>query len=299
MSSHVLTAPGRMASASTRATRILSHDETGHHGAALFQRYRRLFIGDSIVRGILALKRREHDPVARAQFARHRQAWKDCGGFIETITLENVVSWVRSNEYILAEAADLDSNEGWPFTPVAECVFRLSTDRWLVPRLVEPLDEIYDSKRYERIVEDGPQASAVIDFLGVLPELAGKGLAGSARYAGMLEIIAQNEKRPPEQRIRHILGMTFAVQGLEILNPEELATHGRFIWLSDLGQDEIINRASVEAISKSKRCPAYSIGRWAGALPVPVTDDGRSYRLHVHWYCNVRDTQDLCPEALV
>lgn len=277
------------------ATRILRRDEDGSHARALFQRYRRLFIGQNVVRAILGLQAGQHDAAAAERaFSCLRDAWETQGGFLETISPENIGTWISSDAFIVAEAADPERAATGTFTPVADCILRLPDRGWAVPKLTQPRDEVFDPDLYQAIVEDGPAAAAMIDFLGVLPAWSDKKLAGAARHAGMLELIRLNSRRSAAQQIRHVVGMTFVVRGLEILDPEERQRLGPVIRLADLGQAEVVNRASLRAIASSKRCPARPVGRWSSAPPVPIVVAGRPYGLQVHWLCHVRSVADIC-----
>ena len=269
------------------ATRIVPQDAGDAQARAWYGRYRRLFIGDAIVSATMDLCAHRDDPCKHAAFARLREGWSRHGGYIETVSLDHVRSWPGSGEHIIAEAA--------PFRPdgrfevAADCVYHLPSDDWVMRELSKEPIEIYDRTLYDTIIEDGPQATALIDFLGVLPEWPQRELAGDARWAGMRELRRRNVALPPELRIRHVVGMTFAVQGVEPLDPAERASFGPLVHLADLGQEEIVNRASMRAISLSRRCPARPLGCWTHMPPVPVSVDGRPYRLHVHWYVRVRN----------
>ena len=228
------------------ATRILHDDRDGrprgrhvlpvrihvHHG------------GDRA--GILELRRHYHsDPgAATAAFSRKRRAWETRGGFLEMVTEKDISSWIDSDSYIVAEASQPDVAEGGDFVPVAHCVIVLPQRDWVVPRLTDQGDEIFDPVLNDALLSAGPQATALVDFLGVLPEWSGRKVAGAARYAGMREVIKQNAALPAESQVRYVVGLTFAVQALEALDPDESAMLGGLIRLVDLGQEEIVNQAS-------------------------------------------------------
>jgi hypothetical protein len=108
-----------------------------------------------------------------------------------------------------------------------------------------------------------------------------------------MELVRRNRSLPPEQQIRQVMGLAFAVQGLEILDSAQARRWGRFIELSSLGQDEIVNRVSMAAIGKSVRSPAHLLGLCRSAPPVKVCLDDNNYLLHVHWHCFVRLIEEV------
>lgn len=276
------------------ATRILHRDPGGACARALHARYRRHYIGADMVRAILALRRASRDDPGEAElFGLRRRHFEQAGGFLETISADQVAAWVSSDAYIVAEAADPDQAGRGRFVAVAECVVRLGRDGWVVPQLVPGTDDVTDPELHAAIVADGPGASALIDFLGVLPEWADRKLAGAARYAGMRELIRLNDRLPPERRVYHVVGMGFAVHGVEIHDHAERQELGSVVRLAELGQAEIVNRASIRAITTSKRCPARTVGVWRSAPPVRVSVDGRRYGLQVDWLCHVRSVPDI------
>jgi hypothetical protein len=278
------------------STRIVRRDAGEAQVAAWYGRYQRLFIGDAIVRAVMELAGHRHSPLAHlplvhVAFDRLREAWSRQGGYIETVSFDEVRSWLTSGRNIVAEAAPFRADGA--FQAVGDCVYRLPTAGWVIHWLPQPPAEIHDRALYDTILEDGPQATALIDFLGVLPEWAHRQLAGDARLAGMREVRRRNLALPPERRIRHVAGMTFAVHGVEPLDPIERERYGPIIRLADLGQDPIVNRASMRAISLSRRCPARPLGSWTQTPPVPIAVDGRAYRLHVHWTVRVRSVEQV------
>ena len=272
----------------TSSTRIVRHDENDRAASGLYHRYRRLFIGDSVATGILEFERdrRTESGRAEARFRARREQWEKRGGYVETVTLRDFSSWIASPSCIVAEATDPEIAAAGDFLPLAQAVLRLPDDDWVVPNLAEPLDEIHDRELADAIRRDGPRASALIDYLGVVPEWADNKLAGSARHAGLREVVRLNGMRPARHQVRWALGVAFAIQALSV--PGRPA-----IRLSDLGHSEIVNRASMRAIGSSTRCPARIVGKWRSAPPVSVGVDGRSHLLDVHWYCYARDVRDV------
>jgi hypothetical protein len=270
-------------------TRLLDQGGDLIHASGLLRRHRQLYIGQEMVAAILALAESSRED-ASAIFADKRERWERQGGFIESLSLEDIHGWIESDRHIVAEASSPQSNR---FHPVAQAVFTLPAAGWVVPQLTDARDEVLDPAIHRRILQDGPRATALVDFLGVLPEWSHSRLAGSARHAGILELIRRNRSLPPKAQIRQVLGMAFAVQKLEIVNPEPKQRFGRFIELSEIGQDEIVNRASLDAIGKSVRSPAHLLGMWRSAPPVTVVLDACTFRLHVHWYCFVRLLEEV------
>lgn len=265
-------------------TRILCYDS--HERAAdIYRRYRELYIGEKVVRAMLELK---NDPSSATRFADRRRVWEDSGGYIESIAQSDISAWLSSGSFVVAEAARPDTESG-RFVPVAQCVYRLPEGNWVIPVLAEPVDEIYDPILYESILADGPGATALIDYLGVLPAWSASRLAGAARYAGMQQIMRMNLLRAPGHRIKYAIGLSFAIRGLK-RSPShgDRAGSTSLTLEDDLGQGMILNSASRRAISTSARCPATLIGKWNSAPPVPVHVDGATYFLDVDWYCYVR-----------
>lgn len=270
------------------STRILGYDD--HECAAdLYRRYRELYIGEEVVRAMLELT---GDPTSASRFEDRCLAWEEGGGYIESLTESEISTWISSGSFVVAEAACPDSGSG-RFVPVAQCVYHLPEDNWVIPVLTEPADEIYDPILYESILDDGPGASALIDYLGVLPAWSDNRLAGVARYAGMRQIVRMNPRRAPSHRIKYAVGLSFAIRGLKLP-----AAHGDHPGDTALtlepgrGQRVILNSASRRAISTSAQCPATLVGKWNSAPLVPVPVAGSTYFLDVDWYCYARRVPD-------
>lgn len=195
----------------------------------------------------------------------------------------------------MVEAAIGGAGSTGAFQPVAQSVLRLPGDGWAWPSLRAPRDEIFDRDAYEQVHRDGPDACALSDYLGVLPQCAHTGLAGAARATAIGELTRRNASRPPTRQIRNIVGFVFAVQGVELLDDDDRRRCGDVVSLTDLGQPEITNRASLRAVAESARSPARSVGMWRHAAPIPVALDGRRYRLLVHWHCIARRLRVASP----
>lgn len=284
-----------LATAVEASTRVVHGDPGARHAAALFERYRRLFVGAGIVAAILELERGR--PGAAEAFERRRRRWELHGGFLETITLNDVRRWIASDDHIVVEAAVGSASAAGAFRPVAQSVLRLPGDGWAWPSLGGPRDEIFDPDAYERVQHDGRDACALSDYLGVLPQCAHTGLAGAARASAIAELTRRNASRAPTRRIRNIVGFIFAVHGVELLEEHDRRRYGDVLSLADLGQPEIINRASLRAVTDSARSPARSVGIWRHAPPLPVALDGRRYRLLVHWHCIARRLRAASPAS--
>lgn len=273
-------------------TRLLGKDEDLIHVAGLLGRHQRLYIGGEMVAAILELARRtKEDPgAAAAAFASRRELWEREGGFIDALSPADVSDWIKSDFHVVAEV----SAPGSPgFLPVAQAVLTLPKGDWVVPLLTDPRDQVHDAAIHSRILAGGPRATALVDFLGVLPEWSHSRLAGSARHAALLEVIRINGTMLRENQVRQLVGLAFAVQKLEILDPAGRQEFGGVIDLAKLGQDEIVNRASLAAIGKSSRSPAHLLGLWRSAPPVKVCLEERRYLLHVHWHCFVRLIEEI------
>ncbi len=264
-------------------TRILHTSQHLHHADAIFKRYQQRFIGNDIVRAILRLKQQSLG--AKLDFSEQRKQWTNNGGYIESISINDVRTWINSKQYIVAEASD--SNKEY-FEPVADCIFRLADNTRVFPHLHKERDKIFNHKAYKAIDSAPPNASAIIDYLSSTPTQTGGQYAGNARYAATQEIIRQNTHLPPQARIRYSVGLSFAVQGLHICSPKQQKQLGEQIMLADLEESEIVNQASMNAISGSRRCPSILVGKWLQAPIVPISVDGYRYGLYVHWYCHIR-----------
>lgn len=254
-----------------------------------------MFIGARVVQAILQLNeshRLDPEP-AIDEFRQKRQDWEAQGGYLESVTVEDIATWVLSDSHIVVEASDPDALKNGSFVPVTQCVYQLPRNEWIIPQLAEPPDEIYNPELYDTIVRSGPQANALIDYLGVLPEWTNRGCAGAARYAGMLEVMRRNAALADADRIRHVVGLTFAIQGVVIPDLSETESDAALRLDRDFGQGEIVNCASMQAITTSRRCPSKVLGRWKDASMVPVTIDDRLYLLQVYWYCHVRGVSDV------
>jgi hypothetical protein len=273
-------------------TRLLEKDEDLAHASPLVRRLERLYIGREMVAAMLQLaEQSQEDPhTAATAFASKRRRWERDGGFIEAVSVEEATEWIQSDSYVLAQASAPGSS---CFHPVAQAVLKLPRDRWVVPLLTYARDMVHSPSIHDRILADGYRATAMVDFLGVLPEWSHTRLAGSARRAGIMELIRRNRFLPREHQIRQLMGLSFAVQRLEILDSAHRKRFGRFVELTELGQEEIVNRASMSAIGRSLRSPAHLLGQWRSAPPVEVCLDGRSYLLHVQWSCFVRLIEEV------
>ncbi|MTD55587.1 hypothetical protein [Amycolatopsis pithecellobii] len=277
------------------ATRIVREDDDMLASTRFYDRYQQMFIGASVVQGILDLDRRYSvDPEsAIREFRRKRRTWESCGGYLERITTEDIHHWISSDSYIVTEAADPDTTTAGAFSPVAQCIYKLPADEWVIPQLADPPDEIFDHELYKTIQNDGPRASALIDYLGVLPKWSDRKLAGSARFAGMLELIRQNANRASDSRIRHVIGLTFAIEGVIVPDSAGAKPRKSIRLMERFGQEEIVNQASTRAITTSTRCPPQALGRWKSAPAVLVPVNGVPYSLQVYWYCYVRTVSDV------
>lgn len=262
---------------------ILSKDVSGGISDSFYERYQSRFIGDKVVAAFLHLKEHLHNCSARQDFVTQSERWVRRGGYLETLSVRDISCWINSNDYIVTEAAVKEVDN--VFTPVADCVIKLPTSDWVVPHLETEI-EVYDHEVYQSVLDCGYEANAIIDYLSVQSNISGRSFAGEVRFAGLKEIGRLNEFRDEERKIRNVLGLTFAIQGLEIRGVEQ--EHGTKIMLSEIGLPEIVNNASMTAISSSKRCPATLLGKWRAPEAIPIVVGGVSYLLHVQWYCFVR-----------
>lgn len=289
---------GNLPTALAPGTRVVGAGASPRDAEKIFRRYQRMFIGAQVVQAILELNETHaRDPAdsVLGRFRRRRREWESQGGFLETVTAEDIATWISSDSYIVTEASDPDALRHGTFVPVAQCMYRLPAheDDWVIPLLAEPPDEIYYPALYRTILRDGPRASALVDYLGVLPGWVHRGCAGAARYAGMLEVIRRNAACADAHRIRHVVGLTFVIRGVVVPGTTGTEPDAVLRLDRDFGQDEVVNRASERAITTSRRCPSQVLGQWRGAPAVPVTVGGRTYLLRVHWYCHVRAVSDV------
>ncbi len=261
---------------------------------AFHRRYRRRYIGDEVVAGILELADASNDEQhAAAAFDAKREDWELHGGFLETLSVEDVERWLHSDSYVLVEVAAPGSDGSGCFEAVAQRLLRIPTTDWVVPLLDGPDDEVLDQPRYDAILSAGPLASALTDYLGVLPEWAGCGAAAEARYAGMLELIRRNAARPTDAKLRNLVGLIFAIQGVDVLGGRDGQAIERSIRLSDFGQREIANRASLRTNRASRRTAAHLIGRRSAGPGIPVAIGPARYALRVDWYYIVQQLDDV------
>jgi hypothetical protein len=253
---------------------------------AFHRRYRRLYIADKVVAAIVELADSwNHDArAAAAAFDVKRQDWELHGGYLETVPIDDFRRWLRSDSYVLVEVAASRSLEGVAFEAIAQRLLRIPATDWVVPLLDGPDDEISDPDRYEALLRDGPSAAALGDYVGVLREWAGCRAAAEARYVGMLELIRRNSTRPPAARLRNVVGLIFAVQGVDVLGGTDGRTIVRSIRLSDLGQREIANHASLRASGTSRRTAAHLIGKRKAGPGIPVAIGPARFALRVDWY---------------
>jgi len=265
------------------------------YATAFYSRYRRLYIGSEMVKAVLALadQPRAESYSATAIFEAKRQVWEDQGGYLETIVLTDVWRWLESGSYFIAEVAAPGGSRDDAFLAVAHGVFRVPTSGWIIPLLEGSADEVSDQPRYEAVVSEGWQSSAVVDYWGVLPEWSGKGLAAEARHAGMREVVRRNRTLVREAQVRSVIGLAFAVQGVEVLSGPNGHTVERAVRLADLGQAEVVNRRSLQANTGSHSCPARILGKWRTAPRVPVQIGNARYHLDVEWYCYVHRLDEV------
>ena len=227
---------------------------------------------------------------ARREFgaACNRFSWE--GRFIEPLTTATVEDWIRNPQSVFAEAGGRRRHGDGRYDAedqiVAQCQFRTPhpdlADGWKPPRLVPGHDEIWDEVLHRKIEEDGPHATGVIDFLGVLPSHAHLKFA-AARYEGFMEVIRRNRSLPPNKRVKQMAGVAFAIQGLEV--PDN--AHGmRQILLSQFREGEIANKISllVNAGGRQGRCPARLIGKTKTSQKIPVKIRGVDCNLLAQWY---------------
>lgn len=277
--------------------RILNQDEGVRNSTEFLRRYQRLYISDQVTGAILDLARgwQVDKCSATAAFARKRQRWESQGGFLDMLSVEDISGWIQSSSCIIAEVAPPATAESDLFMPVAQRVYRLPEDDWIVPLLLEPEDTILDHELYRKVLSAGPRATGIADYGGVVPEWAASKLTGAARHAGALEVIRRNTDRPPNSQVRFIASFIFAIQGLEVFDAEERERFGAVIRLASFNQDEIVNHASLATNMGSKRTPMRLMGMWRTAPPVPVLAHGKSYALKVHWHYMIMRLEDVQP----
>ncbi|HTA00824.1 MAG TPA: hypothetical protein VK802_10615 [Streptosporangiaceae bacterium] len=270
-------------------TRIIDNAVDVGMVAAFHRRYKRLFVGAEMVKALLDLAAGWETDQHRAVdiFQQKRQKWEQGGGYIENVSLEDVLGWLASGSYLIAEVAAPDASEDGKFIAVAQRMLRIPSDGWAMPLLQEPADEIVDRARYQSLLGGGWKAAALADFWGVLPEWNGKGLAAEARYTGMQALIERNKSRPEDERLSSVVGMAFAVQGLDVLDGEGKKTVTRAIRLDEFGLSEVANQSSLRGNAMSRRTPAYILGKHRPVSGIPVLVDGIWYSLRVDWYCYI------------
>jgi GNAT superfamily N-acetyltransferase len=277
--------------------RIVKEDKDGTHAGALFNNYRRLFIGDQVVGGILELARdwQRDCPGATAAFVQKRRRWESQGGFLETISTGDVSFWVNSPLHIVVDAPApvSTSTEDGLLEPVAQILYQLPERDWIVPTLLDPADKIIDRDLHAELVSAGPESSVATDYLAVLPEWAGNGLGAAVRSAGALRCARLNAERGADAQIRFVVGWTFAIQALEVFDPEERSRFGNMVRLRSYRQGEIVNRMSLRTYLRRQKVPTHLVGKWRTGRPVPIVVLDRPYALHVHWYCLVQRLADF------
>lgn len=278
--------------------RFLNQDEDARIATEFLCRYQRLYIADQVAQAILDLATGSQEDKAStiAEFVRKRQVWESGGGFLDTLSVDDISRWINSSSYIVVEAAPPATADSVLFTPVAQRVYHLPKNDWIVPLLREPEDTIIDPRLYQEMLSAGPGSTGIADYGGVLPEWGASKAAGAVRHAGALEVVRQNAARPPDSQVRFIAGFIFAIQGLKILDDEERERLGPNIRLADFGQSEIINHISLATNTGSRRSPMRLIGMWRTAPPVPVLVHGRSYALHVDWHYMIMKIEDISPQ---
>ena len=209
------------------------------------------------------------------------------------MSVDDVSVWLGSNSDVLVEVAASDSHERGPFHAVAQSLVRIPTAEWVVPLLDGHGDEVSDPSLYQAILDSGPSASALMDYLGVLPEWAGCGLAGGARYEAMHELIRRNQTRTQDAQLSYLSGLTFAVQGVDVLGGPDGRTVERSIRLADFGRREIVNRVSLRLNASSRRSPGHLIGKQKSGPGFAVTIGADRYALRADWYYFVQRVDEV------
>lgn len=280
-------------------TRILDQGSDERDVIAFYRRYQQLYIGAEVARGLMDLA--AGWPVdrvgAQRLFAERRRKWETGGGYIEQVTLDEVRLWLASGCWLIAEVAAPGTAEGEPFTAVAQRMLKIPADGWAVPLLQEPTDEISDRPRYQALLRGGWRAAAFADYWGVLPPWSGMGLAAQARYTGMRALIKRNESLPPDGQVSCLVGIAFAVQGMEVLGGPDGMTVQQVILLSQFGEPEVANQSSLRANTCSKRCPAHIVGKLRPVSGFPVVVDGVQHRLRVDWYYYIHFLEEVVPAS--
>ncbi|MGQ0679989.1 MAG: hypothetical protein ACT4OM_10125 [Actinomycetota bacterium] len=274
----------------------MTKDIDGRHARALFDNYRRLFIGDQVVGSILELAHDwQHDRQgAKARFVESRRLWETRGGFLETISCEDISYWVRDPLHILVDfpVSELRSTDDGCLKPVAQILYKVPQDDWIVPTLLSPQDKIFDRELHAEMLSAGPGASLATDYLYVLPGWTGRGLGEAVRSKGAMECASMNAGRDAHAQMRYVVGWTFGIHALEVLDPEERLRFGDILRLSSYQQGEVINRLSPRVYLTNRRVPARLLGKWQSAPPVPIVVSDKPYALHVNWYCLVQRLSD-------
>jgi len=278
-------------------TRVLDRNSDERDVIAFYHRYQRLYIGAEVARALMELAAgwTQDADAARRLFAERRRKWESTGGYIEQVALDDVRRWMASGAFRIAEVAAPGAAAGGPFTAVAQRMLQLPVDGWAVPLLQEPADEIFDRPRYEAMLNSGWTTAAFADYWGALPEWSGMGLAAEARYTGMQALIQQNESLPPDSQLSCLVGIAFAVQGLEVLGGPEGTTVRQVIRLSDFGEPEVANKRSLLKNSRSKRSPGHIVGKLRPASGFPVMVDGVQHSLRVDWYYYIHFLHEVAP----
>lgn len=284
--------------AASHCIRVANGDGDSGESGDLFAIYHRLFIGDQIVEAILDLARdRPTNPArATAAFDQKRRRWETDGGFVETLSPQAVSAWLESPSHIVAEALFTGAGAG-PHNdgigrPVGSILYELPRGEWIVPTLLGEGDTIFDQVLHDEVMAAGPDSCVATDYLGILPQHAGKGLAGAVRQAGAMRCVDLNAGRPRKEQARFVVGWTFAIQGLWVLDPEEQVEFGSAIQLSELGQAELVNLLSLRTYLAGRKVPTRLLGKYCSAPPVPIQLSGRRYAFDMHWYCMVQRLED-------
>lgn len=203
-----------------------------------------------------------------AELDRLRQEVNQEGGLIEQKDeAEFSRRLAQPDRWIITEASGLHPDPQSPFrgehVAQADCQCLLPADRSdarpVVPLLRPDVDTIYDVELAEKLRTASPASIGLIDQIAVSREFAHLRIAAQARYDAMNRIMFLQRKN----RIDHMIGMAFCIQGVELESVEQLL-------LQHYDQKSLVNMISLLVNEHSTRSPAQVVGRLR-QQKVPVT----------------------------
>lgn len=254
----------------------------------IYDRNRRLYCAPEIAQKMLQAVDADSEPLRKL-----RRKIGTEGALIEPHQLLDFENRLRdSGRWVMsvASARHPDPNSEFHNTIhiAADCQCFLPEDSDSADRVVEVPEkniDIYNEGLLARIKSAHPATIGYIDQISVDPEFAHLRVASEARYEALRHINRDTSRKYP---IDHMIGLSFCLQGLEILEIDDCSKTPPLEYLLEtFDVKSIANMISLLVNEQSERCPATIVARIKGRkVPVNFVYDNKSIKGNIllDWY---------------